>query len=173
MTESSRVNVCTLGTRCISVTLVSLHALSFDESHTPALSFLHNKSNRQSFIWEVWSLGGNLRSHTCECECEVLASLWHTYLGSFFLDPKDVRRLSVGAVCNIRKGTGLLWLGHQIVGNKGPSHKVQVCLERKESNTLTVICNSILFSLFCYFIFYPIHYPCISFEHKMTFTNHH
>ena len=30
------------------------------------------------------------------CECEALASLRHTYLGSFFLDPEDIRVLGVG-----------------------------------------------------------------------------
>ena len=30
------------------------------------------------------------------CECEALASLRHTYLGSFFLDPEDMRALGVG-----------------------------------------------------------------------------
>ena len=34
------------------------------------------------------------------CECEVLASLRHAYLGSFFLDAEDIR--------NLAKGTGLL-----------------------------------------------------------------
>jgi len=42
------------------------------------------------------------------CECEVLASLRHTYLGSFFLDPEDIRKLSIGAVWNFAEGTGLL-----------------------------------------------------------------
>jgi hypothetical protein len=42
------------------------------------------------------------------CECEALASLRHTYLGSFFLDPEDIRVLGVGAVWNFVKGTGLL-----------------------------------------------------------------
>jgi hypothetical protein len=32
------------------------------------------------------------------CECEALASLRYTYLGSFFMDPKDVRELSIGAI---------------------------------------------------------------------------
>jgi len=41
------------------------------------------------------------------CECEALASLRHTYLGSFFLDPEDIRKLSIGAIWNFRKGTGL------------------------------------------------------------------
>jgi hypothetical protein len=31
------------------------------------------------------------------CECEALASLGHTYLGSFFLDLEDIRKLSIGA----------------------------------------------------------------------------
>jgi len=42
------------------------------------------------------------------CECEALASLRHTYLGSFFLDPGDIRVLGMGAIYNFDKGTGLL-----------------------------------------------------------------
>jgi hypothetical protein len=42
------------------------------------------------------------------CECEALATHRHTYLGSFFLDPEDVRELSLGAIWNFIKGTGLL-----------------------------------------------------------------
>jgi len=42
------------------------------------------------------------------CKCEALASLRHTNLGSFFLDPKDVMNLSMGAIWNLGKGTGLL-----------------------------------------------------------------
>jgi hypothetical protein len=42
------------------------------------------------------------------CECEVLPSLRHTYLGSFFLGPEDIRVLGVGAIWNFAKGTGLL-----------------------------------------------------------------
>ena len=41
------------------------------------------------------------------CECEALASLRHVCLGSFFLDPKDIKGLSLGAICNFSKGTGL------------------------------------------------------------------
>jgi len=32
---------------------------------------------------------------------EVLASFGHTYLGSFFLDPEDIRELSIGAIWNV------------------------------------------------------------------------
>jgi hypothetical protein len=41
-------------------------------------------------------------------ECEALASLRHTHLGSFFLDPEDIRKLSIRAIWNFAKGTGLL-----------------------------------------------------------------
>jgi len=42
------------------------------------------------------------------CECEALASLRHTYLGFFFLDPKDIRKLNIGAIWHLGKGTGIL-----------------------------------------------------------------
>jgi len=42
------------------------------------------------------------------CECEALASLRYTYLGSLFLDPEDIRVLGMGAIWNFAKGTGLL-----------------------------------------------------------------
>ena len=45
--------------------------------------------------------------HT-SCECEALTSLRHQYLGSFFLDPEDIRVLVVGTIWNFVKGTGLL-----------------------------------------------------------------
>jgi len=42
------------------------------------------------------------------CEREASASLRHTYLGFFILDPEDIRVLGVGAIWNFVKGTGLL-----------------------------------------------------------------
>jgi len=41
------------------------------------------------------------------CECEALASLRHTYLGSS-LDPEDIRVLGMGALWNFAKRTGFL-----------------------------------------------------------------
>ena len=41
------------------------------------------------------------------CECEALASLRHAYLGSFFLEPEDIRSLGLGAIWNHSKVTGL------------------------------------------------------------------
>jgi len=42
------------------------------------------------------------------CQCETVASLRHTYLGSLFLDPEDIRKLSIGTIWNFAIGTGLL-----------------------------------------------------------------
>jgi len=42
------------------------------------------------------------------CECEALASLRLTYLGSFFLGPEDIRELGLGVIWNFAKGAGLL-----------------------------------------------------------------
>ena len=40
------------------------------------------------------------------CECEALASLRHVHLGSFF-DPENIKFISLGAIWNFGKGTGL------------------------------------------------------------------
>jgi hypothetical protein len=53
------------------------------------------------------------------CECGALALLRHTYLASFFLDPQDVRNVSLWAIWNFSKGTGLLQLVQQTAGNRG------------------------------------------------------
>jgi hypothetical protein len=41
------------------------------------------------------------------CECEALASLRHAYLGFFFLKPEDIKSISLGAIWNFSKVTGL------------------------------------------------------------------
>jgi hypothetical protein len=42
------------------------------------------------------------------CQCEALASLRHTHLGSFFLDPGEIRELNIGAIWYFGKGIVLL-----------------------------------------------------------------
>jgi len=42
------------------------------------------------------------------CECEAFASLRYTYLGSFFLDPDDIKKLGMGAIWHFGNATGLL-----------------------------------------------------------------
>jgi hypothetical protein len=65
----------------------------------------------------------NVRSSSAQvlCEYEALASLLHTYLSSLFLEPEDVRSLSLGSIWNFTKGTGLPWPGIGLWGTKGPS----------------------------------------------------
>jgi len=41
------------------------------------------------------------------CECEALATLRHVYLGSFFLEPEDVKSIILGANWNFSNATGL------------------------------------------------------------------
>jgi len=41
-------------------------------------------------------------------ECEDLASLRHNYLGSFFLNPEDIKKQVVGTIWSFGKSTGLL-----------------------------------------------------------------
>ena len=53
------------------------------------------------------------------CECEALASLRHMYLGSFLLDPEDIRVLGVGAIETLLKEQGSYNLV-QNRGHKGP-----------------------------------------------------
>ena len=40
------------------------------------------------------------------CECEALASFRHVYLGSFCLEPEDIKSISLGAIWNFSKATG-------------------------------------------------------------------
>jgi hypothetical protein len=42
------------------------------------------------------------------CESEALTSLTHAYLGSVFLDREDIMDLSIVAIWNFGKETGLL-----------------------------------------------------------------
>jgi hypothetical protein len=41
------------------------------------------------------------------CECEALALLKHEYLGSFFLEPVDIKSIRLGAIWSFSKVTGL------------------------------------------------------------------
>ena len=41
------------------------------------------------------------------CKCEALASFRHMYLGSFFLEPEDIRHIGLGPIWNLSKAIGL------------------------------------------------------------------
>ena len=40
------------------------------------------------------------------CNCETLLSLRHVYMGLFFLDPEDIKSLSLGTIWNLAKEQG-------------------------------------------------------------------
>jgi hypothetical protein len=43
------------------------------------------------------------------CWCEALDSIKHAYLGSFFLEPEDIKHQNLGAIWRFSKVPGLLW----------------------------------------------------------------
>jgi len=70
----------------------------------------HNTLRRHLYImglidslWGRRSVAEEQNSDHVLCECEFLASLRHTYLVSLFLDPEDVKRLTLWAIWNCRK----------------------------------------------------------------------
>jgi hypothetical protein len=53
-------------------------------------------------------------------ESETLTSLRHVYLGSFFLDPEDIKSLILGAIWNFNKRTRLPLTDIRLWGKKDP-----------------------------------------------------
>jgi hypothetical protein len=92
--------------------------LSFNRTQTRAVIGLLTGHNALRRHINVMGLNDNPACRKCGteeetsvhilCECEALASLRHTYLGSFFLDLEDIRVLGVGAIWDLVKETGLL-----------------------------------------------------------------
>ena len=67
---------------------------------------LYLKGQINSPLCRRWGTEEETSAHVLY-ECEVLATPRHAYLGSFFLKPDDVRSLSLRAIWNFSKGTGL------------------------------------------------------------------
>jgi hypothetical protein len=91
--------------------------LSFDRTQSRVVTGLLTGHNTMKKHLYVMGLSNNPICRKCGtedtlahilCACEALASLRHTYMGSFYLDPEDVRKLSIGAIWNFGKGTGLI-----------------------------------------------------------------
>ena len=92
--------------------------LSFNRTQTRVVIGLLTGHNTLRRHLHVMGLNDNPTCRKCDTEeetsvhilyeCEALASLRHMHLGSFFLDPEDIRVLGVGAIWNFVKGTGLL-----------------------------------------------------------------
>jgi hypothetical protein len=66
---------------------------------------LHMLGLMDSSLCRKWA-GEETSAHVLR-ECEALVTLRQNYLGSFFLDPEDIRGLSLGAVWNFFRRTGL------------------------------------------------------------------
>jgi hypothetical protein len=66
------------------------------------------------------------------CECEALASLRHAYLGSFLLEPEDIKCLGLGAIWNYIKVTGLPRFH---MGHKGPVKSRPRCIGAERPRT--------------------------------------
>jgi hypothetical protein len=90
--------------------------ISFNTIHSRvAVSLLtgHNALRRHLYIMGLFG-SALCRRYGAEdetssyvvCECEVLTALSHTYLGSLFLCPEDVRSYKSGEILNLIKGTG-------------------------------------------------------------------
>jgi hypothetical protein len=92
--------------------------LSFNRTQTRVVTDLLTGHNTLRRHLHIMGLCNDLMCRKCGteeetsvqilCECETLASLKHAYLGSFFLDPENIRVLGMGAMWNFAKGTGLL-----------------------------------------------------------------
>jgi hypothetical protein len=84
--------------------------LSFNRTQSRFVIGFLTGHNTLTWHLYVMGLGSNPTCRKCGteeeifvhvlCECEDLASLRHACLGSFFLDPKDVTNLSMGATWN-------------------------------------------------------------------------
>jgi hypothetical protein len=52
------------------------------------------------------------------CACEALTSIRHSFLGSCFLDPEDIRTVNIGAIWKLAKETGFLLFIDRTWGTK-------------------------------------------------------
>ena len=85
---------------------VARHAVSPPPGHNTLRRHLHLLGLLDSPLCRKCGLGEETSAHIL-CECKALASLRHVYLGSFFLEPKDIRSLGLGAIWSYSKVAGL------------------------------------------------------------------
>jgi len=96
----------------------SSRLLSLDRTQTKAVIGLLTEHNTLRKHLCIMGIGNDPMCRKCGteeetsvhilCECEALASLRYIYLGSFFLDPDDIKKLGVGAIWGFGNATGLL-----------------------------------------------------------------
>jgi len=91
--------------------------LSFNKTQSRAVTGLHTGYNTLRRHLHLMRLSDSPLCRKCGaedetsahilCECEALASLRHVYLGYFILEPQDIKSMSLGAIWNFSKATGL------------------------------------------------------------------
>ena len=91
--------------------------LSFSRSQSRAINGLFTGRNTLRGHLHLIGLPDSTLCRTCGaedetsahilCECEDFASHRHVYLGSFFLEPEDIKSISLGAIWNFGRVTGL------------------------------------------------------------------
>jgi hypothetical protein len=91
--------------------------MSFNRAQSRVVIGLLTGRNTLRRHLHIMGLVGSLLCRKCRageetsayvlCECETLATLRHIYLGSFFLDPENVRGLSLKTIWNFFRSTGL------------------------------------------------------------------
>ena len=69
------------------------------------------------------------------CECVALASLRHAYLGYFFLEPKNIQSIRLGAIWSFSNASGLPWLD---MVHKGPALRPR-CIGAVRFRTLDIL----------------------------------
>jgi hypothetical protein len=80
-------------------------------------SFAGNFERKEKYIWVPFLDPEVIKILSLS---EALASLRHTFLGSFFLDPQDISKISLGAIWNFgRNRAPLVW--YRTWGTKGLS----------------------------------------------------
>jgi len=74
----------------------------------------HNTLRRHLYVLGLpnsplcrWCEAGEETSAHVLCECEALTSRRHAHLGSFFLEPGDIKNLNLGVIWNYSKAAGL------------------------------------------------------------------
>ena len=92
--------------------------LSFNRTQSRAVTGLltgHNTLRRHFYLLGLIDSplcrGCGVKEETSAhilCECEALASLRHKHLGSFFLEPEDIKRMNLGAIWSFGRATGFL-----------------------------------------------------------------
>ena len=96
---------------------IKVKLLSFDRTQSRVVTGLltgHNTLRRHLYLLGLLDSplcrGCGVKEETSAhilCECEALTSLRHMYLGSFFLEPEDIKNISLGAIWSFSRATGL------------------------------------------------------------------